>query len=274
MRQRLLKFLKKLRLKALKEKTDLIIVAVFAVMILICVINTTVFQKDDAEAAQGRLEVAGIDNTGDLASDSKGSVEADISKPPDSDFTNVIAAGEITARENDTNELVQEPEEEEDIIVKEDIAEEDISIDNDDDNPVPEEEQNIDFSSSDDFKIEVDLGKQKVFVYYKDKLIREMICSGGADDTPTPAGEFTTSQKIEYDWVDRFNMGAYYWVRFFKSYLFHSVPFDKEGNMMMEEYERLGRPVSHGCIRLELDQAKWLYENLPLGVKVSIYREK
>jgi lipoprotein-anchoring transpeptidase ErfK/SrfK len=44
--------------------------------------------------------------------------------------------------------------------------------------------------------------------------------------------------------------------------------------MMLEEYKKLGNPASHGCIRLDLKDAKWLYEKLPLGVRVSIYIEK
>ena len=131
--------------------------------------------------------------------------------------------------------------------------------------------EDIDFNHSESFKINVSLSSQVVRIYYKDYLIKEMICSGGAEETPTPKGEFVTSQKIEYAWVERFNMGAFYWIRFYGSYLFHSVPFDKDGNMMEEEFEKLGIPASHGCIRLSLRDAKWLYYNLPLGVKVSIY---
>jgi lipoprotein-anchoring transpeptidase ErfK/SrfK len=270
MGQRLLKFLKKQTSKALKEKTDLIIVAVFLIMVLICVISNAVSQKNDSEAPQDKLEVAGIYDSS-LAAVSKGSAEADITKQADSDLPDVVAAGGIQAGSSEADESVQSPEEEENIILKEDNMEEGTSSNSKDVDPVPEEDPDIDFSNSDDFRIEVDLGKQKVFVYCKEKIIREMICSGGTDSSPTPIGEFVTSQKIEYDWVNRFDMGAYYWVRFYKTYLFHSIPFDKDGNMMMEEYEKLGSPVSHGCIRLELEEAKWLYEKLPLGVKVLIY---
>ncbi len=268
MGRRLLKFLKKQTLKALKEKTDLILIAVFIIMILICIINNAVLQKDYTDAVQGQLENAGIDNISSLTSNSEGSTEADIAAPADSGLPDVVAVEEIPAGNDESDELVQVLEEEDNIIVKGDIMEEDNSLDN---NPALEEDQDIDFSNSDNFKIEVDLGKQKVFVYYKEKIIREMVCSGGAESSPTPTGEFTTSQKIEYDWIERFDMGAYYWVRFYKTYLFHSIPFDKEGNMMMVEYEKLGNPVSHGCIRLKVEEAKWLYEKLPLGVKVLIY---
>jgi lipoprotein-anchoring transpeptidase ErfK/SrfK len=132
-------------------------------------------------------------------------------------------------------------------------------------------EENIDFSDSGNFRIEIDLSRQRVTVFYKDDILREMICSGGAPESPTPPGEFVTSQKIEYAFVERFDVGAYYWIRFFEDYLIHSVPFDENGEMIIEEFEKLGSPASHGCIRLKLEEAKWLYETLPLGVKVSIY---
>lgn len=130
----------------------------------------------------------------------------------------------------------------------------------------------IDYSDSENFRIEIDLARQRVIVFYKEEMLREMICSGGALETPTPLGEFVTSQKIEYSFVARFDVGAYYWTRFFEDYLIHSVPFDEDGEMIIEEYEKLGSPASHGCIRLRLDEAKWLYETIPLGVKVLIYQ--
>jgi lipoprotein-anchoring transpeptidase ErfK/SrfK len=129
----------------------------------------------------------------------------------------------------------------------------------------------IDYDDSSHFRIEVDLSRQVLTVFYKSEILREMICSGGAPESPTPLGEYATSQKIEYDWVERFGVGAYYWIRFFEDYLIHSVPFDENGNMIIEEYEKLGNPASHGCIRLRLEEAKWLYETLPLGVKIVIY---
>jgi len=134
-----------------------------------------------------------------------------------------------------------------------------------------EEGEDIDFSNSEDFMIEVDLSRQIVLVYYNGMLIKEMICSGGKESSRTPIGEFFTIGKVPYQWVAKFNVGAYYWTRFYKDYLFHSVPFNEDGEMIEQEYNKLGIPASHGCIRLKLDEAKWLYEKLPLGVKVSIH---
>ena len=187
-----------------------------------------------------------------------------------------IGLGDIVMDKNipGGNAGMESPEEE---IIKEDVtegqeqsgSEERTEINNDtgqNDSP------GIDFSNSDDFRIEVDLNKQEVFVFYKDNLIKEMICSGGTAEKPTPKGEFKTTRKGEWFFSDKYGMGAYHWIRFLNDYLFHSVPYYEGGQMIIEEeYDKLGSPASYGCIRLKPDEAEWLYEKLPLGVKVSIY---
>jgi hypothetical protein len=128
----------------------------------------------------------------------------------------------------------------------------------------------IDYSNPGNFRIDVNLTAQLVSVYYNDNLIKSLICSGGTDENPTITGTFTTNQKIYYAWVPKFNEGAYYWTRFYGAYLFHSIPFDKNGNMIAEEASKIGTPASHGCVRMALEDAKWFYETLPLGIKVTI----
>jgi len=119
--------------------------------------------------------------------------------------------------------------------------------------------------------IEVSLNEQKVKVFYKNSLLREIVCSSGSPESPTPKGTFKTSDKIKYSWLSKYGVGAYYFVRFFNAYLFHSTPFDKNGNLIEAEQQNLGKPVSHGCVRLDLNEAKWLYETVPSGVTVKIY---
>ena len=33
----------------------------------------------------------------------------------------------------------------------------------------------------------------------------------------------------------------------------------------------IGANASHGCVRLELANAKWIYDNVPYGTKVVVY---
>ena len=176
--------------------------------------------------------------------------------------------------DDDSDALVEE-EAEEDVSDEESEEEEGQTdgeeIQNEEENPEENVEEEIDYSSSDNFRIDVDLSVQRVFVYYKDSLVKTMICSGGTVEKPTPTGEFTTTQKGPVFFNPKYNQGAYYWIRFQNEYLFHSVPFDENREFIQEEIDKLGTPASHGCIRLKLDEAKWMYDMLPLGIKVVIY---
>ena len=262
--------------KFLKKWIGSIITVILVLLILVFAGKIIIFPADNLEATQKQSETNEVDNMNNPTDNNEGYNKAYFTETNNLDYSDEVTVKSISEGDDSMNNLVEESEEDKDIIKKE-AGEEQESAGGEEtvsenDNPGKNEDQNIDFSNSDNFRIEVDLTKQKVFVYYKDNLIKEMICSGGTDQSPTPRGEFETSDKIKYSWVERFDVGAFYWIRFYKKYLFHSVPFDKNGEMIIEEYEKLGSPVSHGCIRLELEEAKWLYEKLPSGVKVIIYK--
>jgi hypothetical protein len=127
------------------------------------------------------------------------------------------------------------------------------------------------YSDPSNYYIDVNLELQEVKVMYNGSTIRVMPCSGGLPETPTPLGAYKTNEKIYWAYVPRFEQGAYYWTRFYGSYLFHSVPHDVNKNMLLEEFAKIGNPASHGCIRLYLEDAKWMYESLPLGIEVNIH---
>jgi len=261
--------------KFLKKWISSIITVILILLTLVFAGKIIISPADNLEAAQKQSETNEVDNINNPTDSSEGYNKAYFAETNNPDFSYGATVKSISEEDDSINNPAGESEEDKDIIKEEAGEKQEAAvveeIKDEDNDPDPIEEPNIDFTSSDDFRIDVDLAKQKVFVYYKDNLIRDMICSGGKEETPTPTGEFKTSDKIEYSFVDRFNMGAYYWTRFYKKYLFHSVPYDKKGEMITEEYEKLGRPASHGCIRLEFEEAKWLYENLPSGVKVQIH---
>ncbi len=119
--------------------------------------------------------------------------------------------------------------------------------------------------------IQVLLSDQKVRVLdSRGRLVKEFICSSGEKGSETPVGTFTISDRGESFFNAKVNEGAYYWTRFYGTYLFHSVPFDKNRKMEKEEADKLGEPASHGCIRLPVEDAKWIYDNIPEGTKVTI----
>ena len=49
------------------------------------------------------------------------------------------------------------------------------------------------------------------------------------------------------------------------------MPTDENGNYITSEAKKLGKKASsHGCVRLSVADAKWLYNNVTTGTKVVI----
>ncbi len=96
--------------------------------------------------------------------------------------------------------------------------------------------------------------------------VKEWICSPGAPATPTVTGEFTVTGK-GYSFGNGFT--CYYYTQFYGDYLYHSVLYYQNSFRVMDG--RLGMHLSHGCVRLDIDNAKWIYDNIPYGTKVIIW---
>jgi lipoprotein-anchoring transpeptidase ErfK/SrfK len=125
-------------------------------------------------------------------------------------------------------------------------------------------------TSETNYYIKVDLSNQRVNIFTKSEdkwtLDRSFICSAGKASTPTVKGNFTIKDK-----GPMFRAGSNticnYYTRFYGNYLFHTVLLDNDENI---QDGRLGTPLSHGCIRLAIDDAKYIYTSIPYGTSVSI----
>ncbi len=102
--------------------------------------------------------------------------------------------------------------------------------------------------------------------------VKAMTCSTGTD---TPLGTFKTLEK--YRW--KLLMGdvwGQYSTRIVKGVLFHSVWYYKmdASTLSATQYNKLGSAASHGCVRLTVADAKWIYDNCKIGTTVEIYSDK
>ena len=124
--------------------------------------------------------------------------------------------------------------------------------------------------------IHVSKENQKVYIMDGNNTIYTMICSTGLDlnsDTSTPEGTFTIQGERGLSFYNSSEKeGAKYWVSWKNhgKFLFHSVATDVNGNVIPSEAEKLGQKASHGCIRLTLPDAKWIYDHIQMGTKVVI----
>lgn len=130
------------------------------------------------------------------------------------------------------------------------------------------------------FAITVDVANQVTTVYGRDEkgdytvVVRQMLCSTGMKATPSDVGDWVLNGRhatwcIFPKWGNSY---ARYWTRINGSIAFHSPIYTSVSNSAMKigSYNKLGQRASHGCIRLSVWDAKWIYDNIGAGTVVSI----
>lgn len=128
------------------------------------------------------------------------------------------------------------------------------------------------------YYIKVNRSACTVTVYAKDGNngyiipVKRFACSVGKPNTPTPVGTFYTPAKYRWHTLMGPSYGQYC-TRITGSILFHSVAGKNmtSYNLNAKDYNMLGQPASHGCVRLCVRDAKWIYDNCVLKTKVTIY---
>ena len=127
------------------------------------------------------------------------------------------------------------------------------------------------------YYIKINRQQNVITVYEKDETgeytepVRAILCSTGLYNA-TPKGVFHLSNK--YIWRE-LNGGVYgqYASRITGGVLFHSVPYasKNKSTLYWDKYNKLGQQASMGCVRLTVEDAKWIYDNCPSGTAVEVY---
>lgn len=127
------------------------------------------------------------------------------------------------------------------------------------------------------YYIKINRQQNVITVYEKDENgeytvpIRAILCSTGLYNA-TPKGVFHISNK--YIWRE-LNGGVFgqYASRITGGVLFHSVPYasKNKSTLYWDKYNKLGQQASMGCVRLTVEDAKWIYDNCPSGTAVEVY---
>ncbi|KMT20888.1 L,D-transpeptidase family protein [Clostridium cylindrosporum] len=130
------------------------------------------------------------------------------------------------------------------------------------------------FSSGTKYFIWVDIDRQLTNIFTGKKgsysLVKSIQCATGKNRTPTTRGTFTVSNRgAWFTAPSNPSVGAKYFVRFNGSYLFHSTLYSSSNKNKAVD-SRVGVRLSSGCIRLPVNEAKWIYDNVGAGTKVFV----
>ena len=136
----------------------------------------------------------------------------------------------------------------------------------------PNNINSLSITSKTPYLVYLNLDKQITYIYEGSNnnwnLIKEFPSSTGIEGKETPKGIFSVTNRGEWFFSDEFQQGGKYWVQFMGDYLFHSLPFDETQSNILDY--TIGEPSSHGCIRLKVEDAKWLYDNIANDTKIII----
>ncbi len=136
-------------------------------------------------------------------------------------------------------------------------------------------------------RIDVNKAMQMVTVFKKDgngniSPLRHFLCSTGAPLSLTPNGTFYAKPLTYGAAVDPWyffslnNCWILYCTQLTGNICFHSVPFNGFGASTLSQsgYQAMGNPASHGCIRLLIEDAKYIWENcknVPVTISDGFY---
>jgi len=107
------------------------------------------------------------------------------------------------------------------------------------------------------------LSEQRVYAYQDGTLLNSFLASTGLPATPTVTGNYSIYLKYSSQRMTGpgYDLPGVPWVMYFyKGYGLHGTYW----------HSNFGQPMSHGCVNLGTESAKWLYDWAPIGTPVRV----
>lgn len=118
-------------------------------------------------------------------------------------------------------------------------------------------------------RIEINTGKQELSYFLGGVRMDKFSISSGKPSTPTPKGQFSVINKYPKAWSP-YGLWMPYWIGLGTGkFGIHELPIWPNGYREGENH--LGVPVSHGCIRMGIGSAEFIYNWAEVGTPVYIY---
>ena len=138
------------------------------------------------------------------------------------------------------------------------------------------------YSSNTNYLILVDKSTYTVRIYKGSKgswsRIKSWDCTHGGSNTPNGVwviDDHVTKRDATWGWADFDYSSAAFACHISAGNYFHTILFEKgtRGNPYNQPIRdgNLRRNYSNGCIRLKIENAEWVWDNIPFGTKVVVY---
>ena len=129
------------------------------------------------------------------------------------------------------------------------------------------------YSSPSRYLIVVDVDNPRMVIFRRShgkwKVKSICSCCTGRRTTPTATGTFRIGAK-GYSFGEGKGYSCYYWTQIHGDYLFHTRLYHAYTHRLRDG--RMGRRISHGCVRLLDKDALWIWRHAPRGTTVVCMR--
>ncbi len=116
--------------------------------------------------------------------------------------------------------------------------------------------------------IDVDISSQTTTAYLGNAPLKIVLVSTGTTWTPTPSGSFKVYRQVPSQTLsggtgaDRYYLPGVPWIMYFSGEVgFHGTYW----------HNNFGVPMSHGCVNLSIEDAKWFYNWGEVGMPVVVH---
>lgn len=116
-------------------------------------------------------------------------------------------------------------------------------------------------------KIEINLSQQRAYLFENNEVVNSWAVSTGLPGTPTPTGNFKVFAHTAMQDMGCYEGAPYCtenvpWITWFTTNIgFHGTYW----------HSNYGQRMSHGCVNLPIDLAKYVYDWSPVGLEVAVY---
>jgi lipoprotein-anchoring transpeptidase ErfK/SrfK len=118
--------------------------------------------------------------------------------------------------------------------------------------------------------IEVSIAKQRLTAWHDGTVVHRFVISTGRPGYETPPGHYKILEKSENRWSRKWSVWMPFAMRWYQGYFIHQLP-HKDGSSYNIGASKLGKPDSHGCVRVNVGDAETLFRWTKVGTPVWVH---
>jgi lipoprotein-anchoring transpeptidase ErfK/SrfK len=118
--------------------------------------------------------------------------------------------------------------------------------------------------------IEVSIARQRLTVWNDGRAVLRTLISTGRPGYETPSGHFFVLHKSQKAWSKKWGVWMPWALNIYGNYFIHQLPHYPDSKVNIGA-SSLGKPASHGCVRVGIPAAERLYRRARIGTPVWIH---